>query len=68
MKMCIGRRLYNRNKFRWFYTPLSKQTMKRNGIIIFWWIGHNWYFCLRKTNGKRVFENGKYVWKKTEAL
>lgn len=65
MKISFGKRLYGRNKFRWFYSPLLKESMKSGGFIIFWWLGHNWYFCLQKTNGKRVFENGKYVWKKT---
>ena len=48
MKIYIGKRAYGRNKFRWFYSPMIKQTMKANGIIIFWWLGHNWYFCLKK--------------------
>lgn len=56
MQISIGKRAYSRNKFRWFYSPMFKQTMKENGIIIFWWFVHNWYFCLKKTNGKRVFE------------
>lgn len=56
MQISIGKRAYSRNKFRWFYSPMFKQTMKENGIIIFWWFGHNWYFCLKKTNGRRVFE------------
>ena len=67
MKIIIGKRLYGRNKFRWFYSPMLKENMKSGGIIIFWWLGHNWYFCLKKTNGKCVFENGKYIWKKTKA-
>lgn len=66
MQISIGKRAYSRNKFRWFYSPMFKQTMKENGIIIFWWFGHNWYFCLKKTNGRRVLENGKYIWKKTK--
>lgn len=57
MQICIGKRLYGRNKFRWFYSPMLKENMKSGGIIIFWWLGHNWYFCLKKTNGKCVFEN-----------
>lgn len=48
MKVYIGKRAYGRNKFRWFYSPMLKKTMKTNGIIIFWWLGHNWYFCLKK--------------------
>lgn len=48
MKISIGKRVYERNKFRWFYSPMFKQTMKANGIIIFWWFGHNWYFCVKK--------------------
>ena len=35
MKIYIGKRAYGRNKFRWFYSPMIKQTMKANGIIIF---------------------------------
>ena len=67
MKIYIGKRACGRNKFRWFYSPMFKQNMKSCGIIIFWWLGHNWYFCLKKTNGKYVYENGKYIWKKTKA-
>lgn len=48
MKIYIGKRAYGRNKFRWFYSPMLKKTMKTNGIIIFWWLGHDWYFCLKK--------------------
>lgn len=50
MKIQFGRRLYKSNKFRWFYNPMSKQTMKKYGFIIFWWIGYNWYFTLVKGN------------------
>lgn len=49
MQISIGKRAYGRNKFRWFYSPLFKQTMKANGIIILWWFGYNWCFCLKKT-------------------
>lgn len=48
MKIYFGKRTYSRNKFKWFYSPMLKQNMKKNGIIIFWWLGYNWYFCLRK--------------------
>lgn len=52
MKICIGKRDYGRNKFRWFYcpnsTPMGKQVMKDEGILIFWWFGYNWYFCVKK--------------------
>ena len=52
MKICIGKRVYGRNKFRWFYcpnsTPMGKQVMKDEGILIFWWFGYNWYFCVKK--------------------
>lgn len=48
MKISIGKRVYGRNKFRWFYSPMLKENMKANGIIVFWWLGHNWYFCLKK--------------------
>ena len=48
MKIYIGKRAFRRNKFRWFYSPMLKKTMKTNGIIIFWWLGYNWYFCLKK--------------------
>lgn len=44
MKISFGKRLYGRNKFRWFYSPILKENMKSGGIIIFWWLGHNWYF------------------------
>lgn len=49
MQICIGKRIYGRNKFRWFYSPLLKESMKEAGFIIFWWLGYNWYFCLRKS-------------------
>lgn len=48
MKIYIWKRAFGRNKFRWFYSPMLKKTMKTNGIIIFWWLGYNWYFCLKK--------------------
>lgn len=48
MKIYIGERACGRNKFRWFYSPMLKKTMKTNGIIIFWWLWYNWYFCLKK--------------------
>lgn len=67
MKLFIGKRAMGTNKFRWFYSPMLKQTRKANGFIFFWWFGHNWYICLKKTNGKCVFENGKYIWKKNES-
>lgn len=66
IRLYIGKRAYGRNKFRWFYSPMLKQSMKEEGIIIFWWLGHNWYFCLKKTNGKRVCDGHKYVWKKNK--
>ena len=58
MKIYIGKRVYGRNKFRWFYSPMLKKTMKTNGIIIFWWLGYNWYFCLKKMNERKsVYSN-----------
>lgn len=66
MRLFIGKRVYGRNKFRWFYSPMLKQSMKKDGFIIFWWLGYNWYFCLKKTNGKRVWDGHKYVWKKNK--
>ena len=48
MQISIGKRFYGRNKFRWFYSPMFKQTMKANGIIILWWFGYNWCFCVKK--------------------
>ena len=48
MKIYIGKRACGRNKFRWLYSAMLKKTMKTNGIIIFWWLGYNWYFCLKK--------------------
>ena len=64
MKLSIGKRMYGTNKFRWFYTPIFKSTKKENGIIIFWWIGRRWYFCLKRTDGKCVRENGRYIYKR----
>lgn len=66
MKLSIGKRYYGRNKFRWFYSPMLKSNRKSEGFIFFWWLGRNWYICLKKTNGKKVWENGKYVWKKNK--
>ena len=66
MKLCVGRRCYGTNKFRWFYSPMSKYTKKAEGILIFWWIGRRWYFCLKRTDGKRVWENGRYIYKRTK--
>ena len=37
MKLSIGKRMYGTNKFRWFYSPMSKYTKKAEGILIFWW-------------------------------
>lgn len=52
MRVYVGKRGYDLNKFRWFYcpmsTPMGKQLMKEEGTIIFWWFGYNWYFCLKK--------------------
>ena len=53
MKIYIGKRAFGRNKFGWFYSPILKKTMKANGIIIFWWLGYNWYFCLKKKMNER---------------
>ena len=64
MKLCIGKRCYGTNKFRWFYTPILKSTKKEEGILIFWWIGRKWYFCLKRTDGKKVWENGRYIYKR----
>ena len=64
MKLFIGKRYYGTNKFRWFYTPMLKSTKKAEGILIFWWIGRKWYFCLKRTNSKRVWENGRYIYKR----
>ena len=66
MKLSIGKRMYGTNKFRWFYSPMSKYTKKEEGILIFWWIGRRWYFCLKRTDGKRVWENDRYVYKRTK--
>lgn len=52
MRISIGKRVYGRNKFRWFYSPMLKQNMKANGIIIFWWFGHNWYFLSEENKRK----------------
>lgn len=49
IRLYIGKRAYGRDKFRWFYRPMLKHHMEAAGIIIFWWIGYNWYFCLKKT-------------------
>lgn len=48
MRVYVGKREYDLNKFRWFYSPLSKKYMAEFKIIIFWWFGYNWYFCLKK--------------------
>ena len=64
MKLCIGKRYYGTNKFRWFYTPIFKSTKKAEGILILWWIGRKWYFCLKRTDGKRVWENARYIYKR----
>ena len=66
MKLSIGKRMCGTNKFRWFYSPMSKYTKKGEGILIFWWIGRRWYFCLKRTDGKRVWENGRYIYKRTK--
>ena len=66
MKLYIGKRYYGTNKFRWFYTPIFKSTKKANGIIIFWWIGRRWYLSLQRTDGKRVWENGRYIYKRNK--
>ena len=64
MKLFIGKRYYGTNKFRWFYTPILKSTKKAEGILIFWWIGRKWFFCLKRADGKRVWENGRYIYKR----
>ena len=68
MKLSIGKRCFGTNKFRWFYTPMLKKTKKEEGILIFWWIGRRWYLCLRRTDGKRVWENGGYMYKRLKEL
>ena len=35
MKIIIGKRLYGRNKFRWFYSPMLKENMKWAGLLYF---------------------------------
>lgn len=44
----FGRRAYGTKNFRWFYSPILKENMKRNGFVFFWWFGHNWYICLKR--------------------
>ena len=68
MKLNIGKRCYGRDKFRWFYTPMLKSTKKAEGILIFWWIGRKWYLCLRRTDGKMIWENGRYIYKRIKEL
>ena len=64
MKLFIGKRYYGTNKFRWFYTPILKSTKKAEGILIFWWVGRKWFFCLKRTDGKRAWKNGRYIYKR----
>ena len=47
-KLCFGKRAYGTKRFRWFYSPMLKETMKRENFVFFWWIGWHWYLCLRR--------------------
>lgn len=41
----FAKRKVHKNKFYFFYRPLTKETMRQEKFVFFWWIGPYLWAC-----------------------
>ena len=51
-RLSFGIRYSNTKDFKWFYCPISTNTLRKE-FHFFWWFGHKWYIALHKKGGEQ---------------